>query len=107
MLCKRILILRNKIYELHETDVESLKKLEIFDCSDNNIKEIQPATFHILSRLKHLNLNGNRYRHLEADHFKSLKELETLQLAKLPELLRLPSASSFAQLVQLQNLHVS
>ncbi|KAI6184601.1 Leucine Rich Repeat family protein [Aphelenchoides bicaudatus] len=100
-------ISRNKIYELHETDIESLKRLQILDLSDNNIKDLLPSTLQTLSRLKHLNLNGNRFRHLDADHFKNLKELETLQIAKLPELLRLPPASSFGQLVQLQNLHVS
>lgn len=51
-------------------------------------------------------MNGNRLRHLDGDCFKSLKELETLQLAKQPELIRLPVAESFAQLVQLQHLHL-
>ena len=87
--------------------MESLKRLQILDLSDNNLQSILPTTLQTLSHLRHLNLNGNRFRHLEADHFRNLTELETLQLANLPELLRLPPASSFAQLVQLQNLHVT
>lgn len=56
--------------------------------------------------LKHLNLNGNRFRHLEAGLFKHLEGLETLQISRQPELLRLPPPSSFSHLVQLQNLHL-
>jgi Leucine-rich repeat (LRR) protein len=86
--------------------VESLKRLQILDLSNNNIRELVPETLHSLPRLKHLNLNGNHLRHLDKEHFTNLNELETLQIAQQPDLLQLPSPESFAQLVQLQNLHV-
>jgi hypothetical protein len=70
------------------------------------LKELLPSTLQNLSRLKHINLNGNVLKQIEADSLKNLKELETLQISRQPELLLLPPAASFSQLVQLQNLHI-
>lgn len=80
--------------------------MQILDVSDNYLKELLPSTLQNLSRLKHINLNGNVLKQIEADSLKNLKELETLQISRQPELLLLPPAASFSQLVQLQNLHI-
>ncbi|KAI6193751.1 hypothetical protein M3Y96_01052000 [Aphelenchoides besseyi] len=96
----------NKIYELQTVDVEQLKKLKILDLSNNNLRELSSTVLRVLSQLKHLNLNGNRIQELNKEHFSHLKELETLQVAHMSDLNRLPSAESFSHLIQLQNLHL-
>lgn len=60
--------------------------LEILNLGFNQFSTIPPSTWTNLGSLKHLNLNGNKMKTLEADVFSGLKNVDHIFLRNLPDL---------------------
>ncbi|CAD6199920.1 unnamed protein product [Caenorhabditis auriculariae] len=99
-------ISHNKIYEMSDRDMAPLAKLVSLDMSYNNVKVIEPDVFQQLLHLKNLNISANPISHIHDEHIDRLYQLETLHISKMPALLRLPEAHTFAQLNNLKNLQL-
>lgn len=93
----------NSIYKLDQLDLKPLSKLITLDISYNNIGDISSDLLTQLVDLKHLNISGNPLLRIDAKHFDSLYQLESLYAYDLHQLAYIPHASAFGHLRHLKH----
>ncbi|KAK9708699.1 Leucine rich repeat [Popillia japonica] len=102
---QRIFIKSCRLREIHKDAFRDLIILVEVDLSDNEIRSLDPETFHGNERLRHVYLNGNPLRRLEEDQFPTLPNLKTLHLAEC--LLEFIHENALRNLLNLETINLS
>lgn len=101
---QKIFIKNCKLREIHREAFRDLIILVEVDLSENEIRTIDPNTFHGNERLRHVYLNGNPIRRLEKYQFPNLPNLRTLQLTEC--LLEYIDEDAFRNLPNLESINL-
>ncbi|GJQ81159.1 putative leucine rich repeat C-terminal domain protein [Trypoxylus dichotomus] len=102
---QKIFVKGCRLREIHRDAFRDLIILVEVDLSENEIRSLDPETFHGNERLRHVYLNGNPLKRLEEDQFPRLSNLKTLQLEEC--LLEFVHENAFRNLVNLETINLS
>ena len=73
---------RSKLYRIPKSIFKKIPNLHSLDCSNNDIKVIEPGTFEGAEHLKYLILYGNGIQKLDGNIFTSLKSLSRIDISR-------------------------
>ncbi|KRT81527.1 Immunoglobulin [Oryctes borbonicus] len=102
---QKIFVKGCRLREIHRDAFRDLIILVEVDLSENDIRSLDPETFHGNERLRHVYLNGNPLRRLEENQFPTLANLKTLQLEEC--LLEFIHENAFRNLANLETINLS